>query len=68
MLAITAKDDPITPLRYVPIGDLNRNPNIMLCLTDYGGHCDFFETKDMWTYERMIPKLAMTFIDELNKN
>ena len=42
-LVITAKDDPITKYKCVPLDDLKRNPNIMTVVYGVGGHCDFFE-------------------------
>ena len=39
---ITAKDDPITKIKCVPIDDLKRNPNMLLAIYNNGGHCDFF--------------------------
>ena len=39
-----AKDDPITQFSVVPMNDLKRNPNFIVGLTDYGGHCEFFYT------------------------
>ena len=39
---ITAKDDPITKYKCVPIDDLKRNSNILLAVYEKGGHCDFF--------------------------
>ena len=42
---LLAKDDPITKFSVVPLNDLKRNPNFMVGLTDYGGHCEFFYTE-----------------------
>ena len=39
---ITAKDDPITKYKCVPIEDLKRNPNVLVAIYNRGGHCDFF--------------------------
>ena len=43
MFVITAKDDPITKIKCVPIDDLKRNPNMLVAIYNNGGHCDFFQ-------------------------
>jgi len=40
--ALVAKDDPITKYQFVPIEDMQRNPNFILAVTESGGHCDFY--------------------------
>ena len=45
-LVLISEDDPITQLRFVPRGDLIRNPEILYVEAKYGGHCDFFSTSE----------------------
>jgi len=45
VMFLIAKDDPITQFGVVPLNDLKRNPNFMVGLTEYGGHCEFFYTE-----------------------
>ena len=42
MLAVSTKDDSITDFKFVPVGDLQRNPNVILAVLERGGHCDLF--------------------------
>lgn len=42
MLALVAKDDPITKFIHYPLDDLKRNKNIMIAITQKGGHSEFF--------------------------
>ena len=47
LLALATKDDSITDFKFVPVGDLKRNPNVMLAVLEKGGHCDlFFQNKE----------------------
>ena len=41
VFVLTAKDDPITKYKSVPVFDIRRNPNMFLIATPYGGHCEF---------------------------
>ena len=42
MLAVSTKDDSITDFKFVPVGDLQRNPNVIFAVLEKGGHCDLF--------------------------
>jgi len=42
VLALVAKDDPITKFKLLPIDDIKRNENFVLIVSDYGGHCEFY--------------------------
>lgn len=44
LLAIAAKDDPITLFAHLPIDDMKRNENIILAILNHGGHCDFYSS------------------------
>ena len=41
VFVFTAKDDPITKYKNVPISDIQRNPNMFLISVPLGGHCEF---------------------------
>lgn len=41
-MVLHAKDDPICPVRNIPMSDILRNPNSFVIQTNNGGHCDFF--------------------------
>jgi len=42
-LCLNAKDDPIVPDRIIPYSELMANPNILLAVTERGGHIGWYE-------------------------
>ena len=42
LLAVSTKDDSITDFKFVPVGDLTRNPYVIFATLEKGGHCDLF--------------------------
>ena len=47
LLALATRDDSITDFKFMPVGDLKRNPNVIVAILERGGHCDlFFQNKD----------------------
>ena len=50
----TAKDDPITRYKHVPIEDIKRNPNMFLISVPNGGHCEF-------SYQKMDPETGKLY-------
>ena len=68
---LTAKDDPITKFKFVPVSDIERNPNMILATTSTGTHCDYLSTvKDPETgrhlyYEHYFKHLAMKFFERV---
>jgi predicted alpha/beta-fold hydrolase len=63
---LIAKDDPITKFNVVPMEDLERNPNFMVGITDFGGHCEFFYTKERSLlrgnrYGRKVPDVLLKY-------
>ena len=70
-MCVTAKDDPITNFKYVPIDDIKRNPNLIMAVTKRGGHSDFwyynkYSENPRTRYERFIPYLAIKYFDEVD--
>ena len=65
MLAMVARDDPITKFIHYPLEDLLRNKNILVAITEKGGHSEFFyKTQGNSLYnnfERMAPELAVEY-------
>lgn len=51
---LTAKDDPITKYKHVPIYEIKQNPNIFLIATPYGGHCEF-------SYKKVDPQTGKPY-------
>jgi predicted alpha/beta-fold hydrolase len=45
VLFLLSKDDPITRIEHVPLQDLARNSNFTVCVTEGGGHIEFFYTE-----------------------
>jgi predicted alpha/beta-fold hydrolase len=43
LLCINALDDPISSLPCIPFDEIAINPNVVLALTQYGGHLGWFE-------------------------
>jgi predicted alpha/beta-fold hydrolase len=43
LLCLNAKDDPICTQKAIPYHMVHKNPNIILCVTEKGGHLGFFE-------------------------
>jgi len=41
VFVLTAKDDPITTYKNVPIYDIKQNPNMFLAALPKGGHIEF---------------------------
>jgi len=64
---LIAKDDPITRFSVVPMNDLKRNPNFMVGLTDFGGHCEFFYTEKRGQYGRYVPKVMLSYFSMVDK-
>ncbi|KAF0741326.1 hypothetical protein Ae201684_003438 [Aphanomyces euteiches] len=60
LLLLTAKDDPICIHMATPYDDVAANPNIILAVTDTGGHLGFFsgnsflKAPDMWSSNVMV--------------
>jgi uncharacterized protein len=48
LLAIAAKDDPIVPPDTLPVEEARRNPNVVLEITDAGGHVAFVGGAPFW--------------------
>lgn len=66
LLAIVARDDPITKFIHYPLDDLLRNKNIMVAITNKGGHSDFFykakkKGKLYNNFERMAPQMCVEY-------
>ena len=43
LLCLSSADDPFAPLHSIPIDLIKKCPNVVLVLTDYGGHTSFVE-------------------------
>lgn len=67
--ALVAKDDPVTLFKFVPVEDLQRNPNIVLAVAELGGHCDFLENSTEPDAERkydfLVPKAALEYFEKV---
>lgn len=50
LLAINSKDDPVVGNVAIPQAYLDKNPNILLCDTDLGGHLSYLQSDgDSWS-------------------
>ena len=66
LLAMVARDDPITKFVHYPLDDLLRNKNIIVAITNKGGHSDFFyktekKGKLYNNFERMAPQMCVEY-------
>ena len=67
MLAFTAKDDSITRFRIYPTTELERNKNIVVATTEYGGHCEFYYRLPGVGYRRYAPLVVVKYLNEIEK-
>lgn len=66
--ALATKDDTITDFKFVPVDDLERNPNVILAILEKGGHCNlFFKDEQDGSHETLAPFLAMEFFEKAEK-
>jgi predicted alpha/beta-fold hydrolase len=66
MLLLYAKDDAITDYKYVPVGDIKRNPALMLATVERGGHCDLQYTGRNWKQKELAPCVIMDYIEKVD--
>ena len=64
VMALVAKDDPITKYRFLPINEINANENFVLAVSDKGGHCEFYYS-DGKMYRRFAPLVVIKFFNEI---
>jgi predicted alpha/beta-fold hydrolase len=60
-LCLHSEDDPVCPVGLVPFEEFARNPNLVLALTDYGGHHAYIATSPLsrrWSDRLVLDWLA----------
>lgn len=63
-LSLNALDDPIATKTGIPLGSVERNPNLVFGLTKYGGHLGWFSgpfsfiTKKRWVVKPIVEFLT----------
>ena len=69
-LVISAKDDPISNYRGIPIDDICENENVILILTEKGAHSCYVENdRHLWfTPKQWMFKPAFEFLEFLRNN
>lgn len=58
-LFINSKDDPIIDYRWIPTEVFSRSENMILVLTQKGGHIDYFTNDDNGQLERWVYQPAI---------
>ncbi len=58
-LVIHSKEDPMCPFQWTPIDAIRKNPNLVECFTDQGGHVGFWSLPPGW-----LNKTVGDFISE----
>ena len=64
-LLINNKEDPICAKEFVPIERINRNKNLILLITDRGGHVEYLSG---WKMEWWGFKMALSYFDYFQEN
>lgn len=54
LLIIHSKQDTLTPLRFAPFADIEKNPFIHPVFTEEGGHVGFLSSPDNWLNKTII--------------
>jgi len=63
-LVLHAKDDPVCPVESVPVEVAETNENLIIALTDRGGHLAWLEGWDFWE-EAWMDRVVVQFINAL---
>jgi len=69
VLYINAKDDPFSPVAGIPLDKIQKNPNLAIILTDYGGHVGFVEglmIRDRSIVERLFEQYVTCMLENNN--
>lgn len=64
MLFINSRDDPIIPYSSIPLGTIQENPNLILCIVTTGGHLGFFGYS---LYKTFVDNALTDFLTEVTK-
>lgn len=67
LLCISAKDDYITTAKAIPYDDINLNENIILLVTDKGGHLCYFGNESLIKLRQWVIKPVLEFLNA-NRN
>jgi len=67
LLFLNSKDDPFSPEEFIPLANIQKNPNLAIILTDYGGHVGFIEglmIRDRSIVERIFVDYASSLLNQ----
>ncbi|ODV59402.1 alpha/beta-hydrolase [Ascoidea rubescens DSM 1968] len=65
LLIINAKDDPIVGDKAIPRKEVVKNPYIVLCVSDYGGHLGWFTMGNKRWYAKPVSNFFKRFHEDI---